>query len=417
MTDTENKVSRAEQENRLQMAVSRLLMSRNWSFWGAVACMLPQVVEDHPIIKTAGLMYTRGSSVPHVYYNPNFLSTLTQKQIAFLIVHENKHYVYMHPWQRKGRNNGIFNIAADRYINTGTTQDAFTDRNFYIRAIPECYVLEKGSSISNATVLKLYDEELKKQTDENGNLTEEAKQKMQAQAEAMERGEPTGHIDNHDLWEDIINNQSEEEAKVEVERISEEAAKMAGTMPHDIEELIRGFHKPRVPWKRHLRSWVGRTASRLKDLSWGRVHRVLPDDLPGTKYIQQSSVGVVVDVSGSISDEDFRAFISEIAGINKRMPVRLLQLDVKTKGGIEDFNKRTIQNGIKRLGRGGTDMNPGIKEFMEHTKTDMVIVLTDGFIPLINTKVICKPLLFVITQRGKKIPPNKKYRQIQIPPS
>jgi hypothetical protein len=154
--------------------------------------------------------------------------------------------------------------------------------------------------------------------------------------------------------------------------------KQAGTTPGWLDRFVEDLDAPRVDWRSMLRSLL-----RPLDIkkTWMRPNRRgLP--LPGYRYnTTLSRVWVLVDISGSISDVELRAFFTELFAINRNADVVAVLWDVGVRGvfrlrrasAVEDLLK------IKAPGGGGTVLKPVIQYVMEKWRPpESVIILTDG---------------------------------------
>jgi predicted metal-dependent peptidase len=79
--------------------------------------------KNDPAIKTAGVNVTV-KGMNH-YYNPDFVDSLTQKQVNFLILHETFHLLFNHPKRTRmgGFDHELSNIAQDMIINQILVKD------------------------------------------------------------------------------------------------------------------------------------------------------------------------------------------------------------------------------------------------------------------------------------------------------
>jgi predicted metal-dependent peptidase len=88
---------------------------------------------------------------------------------------------------------------------------------------------------------------------------------------------------------------------------------------------------------------------------------------------------IAVDISGSVSDADFKRFVSEIAGIFKMMKpkkITLIQFDTRIQHTDEIHNLVELSK-IKFNGRGGTNIEP-VMDWAEKHKPQMLMFFTDG---------------------------------------
>ena len=101
------------------------------------------------------------------------------------------------------------------------------------------------------------------------------------------------------------------------------------------------------------------------------------------------NIAVAVDTSGSVSDEEFHRFVSEVASIfrmAKPTEIRLIQFDtqIHTINKVKDFRELLT---IKFKGRGGTDIQE-VVEWTNTNKPQLLLVFTDGdfLFPKVSTK-------------------------------
>jgi len=90
-------------------------------------------------------------------------------------------------------------------------------------------------------------------------------------------------------------------------------------------------------------------------------------------------IAIAVDASGSVSDDDFKVFVSETNGILKMMKpdkITLIQFDRGIKSVDQVRNISDLMN-VKFVGRGGTSIEP-VMEWAEENKPKLLLIFTDG---------------------------------------
>ena len=97
-----------EQIERIKRARKHLLLDK--PFYGFQLVKYP-LIEDNSI-KTAS---TNGKWIK---FNPQFIKTLTNKQIQTVLVHEARHINELHHLRRQGRDCQLWNEACDHNINS-----------------------------------------------------------------------------------------------------------------------------------------------------------------------------------------------------------------------------------------------------------------------------------------------------------
>lgn len=165
-------------------------------------------------------------------------------------------------------------------------------------------------------------------------------------------------------------------------------AKSRGTVPSGWASWAADvLAPPKVDWRRQfagaIRTAVARAAG-MVDYSYTRPgRRRVPKVLTPSMFRPTPSVAVVMDTSGSMSDDDLRAAASEIQGMVRRAGVSGEQLKMlATDAAVHGVQAvRRVQD-LEFRGRGGTDMCVGIAAAMAlRPVPDVIVVLTDGETP------------------------------------
>jgi predicted metal-dependent peptidase len=115
------------------------------------------------------------------------------------------------------------------------------------------------------------------------------------------------------------------------------------------------------------------------------------DCRPGTRKGDVLDLGVAVDTSGSISDDQLKLFFNEIKWIWKNgARITVYEADTHVQAEYRFKGKFTG----KVHGRGGTDLEPALKKV--EGKHDALIYFTDFYAPKIDKKYKI-PILWVLT--------------------
>ncbi len=159
-----------------------------------------------------------------------------------------------------------------------------------------------------------------------------------------------------------------------------------GTVPAGLFRWASARLEPKVNWRKVLASTVRRSLHQKRgtaDYSWKRLPR--RQDLssrmlrPGT-ILPVPSLAVVVDTSGSMSEDDLSSAMAEVEAILTRVvpgyAINLVTVDAEVQASSRILTRR----GIELKGGGGTDMRVGIEE-AARSRPAAIIVLTDGFTP------------------------------------
>lgn len=98
----------------------------------------------------------------------------------------------------------------------------------------------------------------------------------------------------------------------------------------------------------------------------------------GRKNVLDLNILICVDVSGSISPTQFKAFMRQIDAIKGLSRVRVLEIDTEIIAMYDYF--RVSGNRVIRLGGGGgTAFHKGFEK-AKTMKPDAILFMTDGFV-------------------------------------
>ena len=149
--------------------------------------------------------------------------------------------------------------------------------------------------------------------------------------------------------------------------------------------------RSRTPWEQVLRTQMARALAPKRALSWSRPSRSyiarqgrshaghrLPWE-PGHSHSQSvPRLVLVVDVSGSITDELMDRFAREVEALTRRLGAGLVLVvgDERVQSVSRFEPGRSDLRAVKFNGGGGTDFTPLLQEAGQH-RPDLVVVLTD----------------------------------------
>lgn len=166
-------------------------------------------------------------------------------------------------------------------------------------------------------------------------------------------------------------------------------AKSAGKFGAYLDGVVTRLAEPDMPWREILHKWIQMSSN--ADYSYGKIdRRFVPHSIvmPSLKSEQYGKFVFVTDVSGSVSDAEFRACATEVvSAIEECEPeeVHVIQFDAPINSdplsAIRDY--QMLEKGddiaeVKRMGFGGTAFRP-VFQFIEanEIEPDAMIFLTD----------------------------------------
>ena len=137
------------------MTIARIAMLLKQPFFGTLAMKLQLIECDESM---AEKMRTAAVDGRRMWFNPEFVLSLSKDELIFLMCHEVMHCVFNHLGRRGSRDPKIYNMAADYVINA-----ALINENF---VMPEVGLYEK--KYFNWTAEDVYDELIKNGEDGQG---------------------------------------------------------------------------------------------------------------------------------------------------------------------------------------------------------------------------------------------------------
>ncbi|MFJ9697315.1 VWA-like domain-containing protein [Kitasatospora sp. NPDC101183] len=157
------------------------------------------------------------------------------------------------------------------------------------------------------------------------------------------------------------------------------------------------------------------------DYSYGRPARratSLPGVVLPSLRRRPPRVAVVVDTSGSVSDEELGSALLEVAAIGKAVGGRRDQVSVVScDAAAQSVQQLCRQEGLALIGGGGTDLREGFAAALRaRPAPDVVVALTDGQTPWPSSAPPCRTVvgLFPRPPRVRTFDPD--YRP-QAPPA
>ena len=360
-------------EQRIEKCHVSLMRNPKFGLFSGLFMVGKVSVDDTGEIPTAK---TNGIDV---IYGREFIESLNDKQLSFLILHENMHKAYRHlvVWQSLYKIDAdLANIACDFVINlqlhdydpNGDDIEIPTDSNGNIIGCLD-------TQFANMDSLQVF------------NILREKKKNGRSKGGDGDGGKT---LDEHD-WEgakEIPEKEQEANAR-EVESALRQGAKLAGKLgnnvPRDITELLE--HK--VDWKEALRDFVKNSVKGQGQSTWKRLHkRYIGLDLimPSSYDEQVGDICIAIDTSGSIGGEELAQFLGEVKSICEEVCPEKIDLLYWGTSVVahEVYSKQelaTLLETTKPKGGGGTDPTC-IPVYMKQKRMEpqCLIVLTDGYI-------------------------------------
>lgn len=296
-------------------------------FYGALAIRLTLVEADD-------WCHTAATDGVRFYYNHEFIEKLNPKELQFLFGHEILHVVYDHMARKGSRDHDIFNVACDYAVNLDLVNNNIGEKP---TSVP-CLYETKYAGLASEEIYELIKDEIKQkqqsQSGQSGQNNDQQGGSGNSELDKLIDQLLDQHIDpskQNNENESNSNNDggsssgpvkmTEEErrrARDEMKEAIINAASQcqASNLPLGVRRLINDLTNPQMDWRELLQMHLDGITP--KDYSWTKPSRTswhIDAILPGMIVDQELDICVAIDTSGSISDEQARDFLSEVAGI------------------------------------------------------------------------------------------------------
>jgi len=318
-----------------------------------------------------------------LYYNKNWVSTCTQRQINNVICHEVLHVALSHMLRKENRDMKIFNIAADIKVNDMLDSEGKGELPSggiivrYHRIDMGKYSLR---NVNDLTVEAIYNEILNN-VDEK-DLPEEFDSHFH-----LEDGDsPSDKDGTNDSAGSKLPTDPNEISETWKGRLVSAAteAKAKGSCSSGIARLIDELLKPYIPWNNLLFKYVQQSI--VVDYTWSRPSKAsmacgiyLP-----SPYKENIDVVAHFDTSGSVSNDELRRYLTELYNLLKsysHICIHLITGDSK----LCTYNVLSRYNNIEpkdvNISGGGGTSHSFVLDWIEENKpqTRLLISFTDGY--------------------------------------
>ena len=349
-----------------------------------------------------------------LHINPTFWKTaLTNDKLRMgLVKHEILHVVFKHIFRGKDYSQkDLFNIACDLVVNQYILQDWLPENRIHLGLFPNIglepekdadYYYKKLSSLKDSIDDSASGEG-------SGESQEQGEGEDETAKENLKRilGAGNDWQEKHGLWEEleqmpstlreILEDQINEAISQSLEK-SKRDVKEWGKLPAGLRQHLEDFEqsrKPTVDWRRMLRIF---TESSSKTYLKGTMKRPSKryGTTPGNKLRKRQKLLVAVDTSGSILEEELKAFFAEIYHIWKRgAEIRVVECDMNI---VANYPYRGLAPASVH-GRGGTNFDPPIVYANNEYMPDAIVYFTDGVAPKPKTPSRM-PILWMLSAAG-----------------
>lgn len=308
------------------------------------------------------------------YYNLEFVDKLKPKEAEFGFAHEVLHNIFDHLGRFGDRDKQLSNIAADYAVNQILKDEKigevpsfikiFQDNKYRGWSFEQIYeeLYQKCDKIDLSKLGELLDEHLDGDENDNdgGNGTS---------------GRP------------VLTAEERKQIRDEIKEAMIAAAQSAGAgrVPAGVRRLIGDITEPKMDWKQMLQMNIQSIVK--NNYSFSRFNRKSQHSgaiLPGLLNENTIDVSVAIDMSGSISNQQAKDMISEVAGIMGQFSdfkIRLWCFDTAVYSYAEFTQDNADELDDYEVKGGGGTLFEANYQFMKDNEIEpkLFIMFTDGY--------------------------------------
>ena len=323
---------------------------------------------------------TAATNGRNFYYNTEFVKKLSVKKLEFLFGHEILHCVFDHFGRVGSRDRMLSNIAQDFAVNQILVDERIGEK---ITEVQICYdnkyrgmaweeiydeLYAKAEKIPMEDLLKQLGDLLDEHINEDGNAPGK-------EGDKDSKGKPGMTKEEAQAIKDEI-----KEAMIQAA-----SAAGAGKTPAGIQRMIKDMTEPKISWRELVNQEIQSIIR--NDYSFTRPNRKSMHSgaiLPGMKEATTIDIGIGIDMSGSIGQEDATVFLSEVKGIvdqyeDFKINLWCFDTEIYNHKEITHDNSHDLMD-YEPQGGGGTDFMANW-EFMKEQGIEpkKLIMFTDGY--------------------------------------
>ena len=195
-----------------------------------------------------------------------------------------------------------------------------------------------------------------------------------------------------------------------IENITTEMAKSQGNVPTEINQLVKGFVKPKPAFNylKYIRNFVGNSDKYFIKTSKVKENLRFPGQ-PKVVLKPKNKMLVLIDESGSVSENELYDFLNEIHHLSKKTDIEIRPFDTQ----VMDEVKYNGKGSFKRTNCGGTSFTAAVDFYNKDKRYQSCIIFTDGHAE--NPPPCYKRLLWVISSKGNENSIKNHATWIKIP--
>jgi predicted metal-dependent peptidase len=376
----------------------------------------------------------------NIYFDIDFLSSLTPDEQTFVFAHEVWHNVMCHFSRKLSRDASIFNIATDLEINQLLVKDGFTlpKEVCMPNTVSETYNVVIPEDKSAEDYYEILINAQQKNNQKNSSESKDGADGSDGNGESRSNKGVKGQFDKHiyegdfsecgedngqgdgkviaDKYGEVgfdkdfnpsIDKDAKEKMRSRVISAAQQVQRTRGQLPGHIKGLVDQLLEPQINWQEVLAQFITRGIGDKREWNPPNRRHIWHDSYMQRRRGTKVRVAIGIDTSGSCVEDQTR-FLSEINGIVKQFSNYELTLiccdtDIQKVDKFDEMNELNPETDkYEFAGGGGTTLSPIFKYVEENNiEFDSMVVFTDGYCETFSQKdTPGYPVLWVVTPGG-----------------
>ena len=338
-----------------------------YPFFGSVAANVEyQETEDVEAMETDG---------EQIFYNPKYLSGLSDGNQLFLLAHELCHIAFEHAARGQGKDPVIWENATDAVINQMLKRDGLDIPSGGLD-YPEAIDYDAEQYYEILLQEKMEIDLISGQLDGRENPEGGEEDGVPMPGEEEPEDDDTSDENQQEQIQEGEGGCDDEESDDEYALMEEKKSKSGNAINRDdriVEEI--GSAAPLINWRLILQDTIN------YDLDWSYRNAVLEDGVvvPALEELPVPETEIVLDTSWSVDEELLKSFLRECKHILSFSKLKAGCFDTVFYG-FQDIRTEADIDNMLFQGGGGTDFNVAADAFT--LRVDNRIIFTDGQAPV-----------------------------------
>ncbi len=346
-------------------------------------------MSKHPSLETEKLHIAFRNGRFTVVYNPRWIEQKPESFVEAFLIHQLMHLINLHFLikPKSERDRAIWDLAMDAAINQYIPELAAF-------GVPLNLLVEEGHGVDNENLFVLppdwmpnrsaeeYHEWILQEMEKLGRFD------VVIVAKLREKG-----LDSHN---EILAKQNADMILEISQSLLSKAFNLYGNeLPSGVRRMVElSIFRPFLNWKDMLRRFAGVSEYGERYLTPLKPNRRYQDQ-PGWRIASAAKLGIIVDTSGSIIQEELDAFFTEIEALSRYVDTSLVLVQVDRAVNLKVNYTKGMWRDLQIIGGGETDLQPAVDYLERNHRPEGIVVFTDGFADLPSVR---RRVLFVLSK-------------------